>query len=190
MHRMKSPNPTGSLGQRWRLTDGSRPDHVAQTHVPVQIFEEQRNFTSAGIGVCAQTSRSEFRQWLENATIDLSFIRDIASMPVRVMALPGLIFDEHAPPAAICQFTSDDLVRKCAHKRRQAAIEDPHWFLSVSAQGGRQPECQSLMIRQQRNWSFQDTAVWAWFSHGNTGFRFSNHLSISANASQPQDACS
>src|SRR6266567_5240564 len=28
------------------------------------------------------------------------------------------------------------------------------------------------------------------FSHGTTGFRFSNHCSISVNASQPQDACS
>src|SRR6266581_8141545 len=103
MRCMESPNPTACLRHRPGLTHGPFPNHVAQTHVVTEVFEEQRNFASAGIRVRSKPSRSEFRQWLETAAIDLGLVRDVAAVPVRFVALSRLIFGKHPASSAVCQ---------------------------------------------------------------------------------------
>src|SRR5213593_166864 len=98
---MESPNPTACLRHCPGLTHGPFPNHVAQAHVLTEVFEKQRNFTRARIRVRAKAFRSEFRQWLENAAIDLGFVRNVAAVPIRLVAPSRLIFGKHSPPSAV-----------------------------------------------------------------------------------------
>ncbi|PYU53531.1 MAG: hypothetical protein DMG48_01195 [Acidobacteria bacterium] len=66
---------------------------------------------------------------MQDASIDLSLIRDIAAVPVALVALPSLIFDKHATFAAIRQLAGDNLIREGAHEWRKSSSEDFQWML-------------------------------------------------------------
>src|SRR5205809_1828446 len=130
---------------------------------------------------------------MKHPAVDLGLIRDIAAVPVTLVALPCLILDKDAAFATVRQLAGDDLIRESAHEWRKRSSEDFHRtpFLAVAAQGSGEPECQSRRIWEQRGRGFQDFAFTISVSHGSTGARFSkfsNHWSTSAKDSQAQGA--
>src|SRR5207302_9463580 len=132
-----------------------------------------------GVGVCMRSLTLWFEVWqrVPHATIDLGFIANIPAVAVPRMALACLVIDERLPFAAIRQLTGDDLIRESAHKWRKSPAQDAHGalFIRIRSQSAREPECQSLRIRQQRCRGFQCVAPCISVSHGSTGARSSNH---------------
>src|SRR2546429_5157931 len=127
---------------------------------------------------------------MKHPAVDLGLIRDIAAVPVTLVALPCLILDKGAGFATVRQLAGDDLIRESAHEWRKRSSEDFHRtpFLAVAAQGSGEPECQSRRIWEQRGRGFQDFASSISVSQGSTGERSSNHWSTSAKDSQAQGA--
>ena len=122
---------------------------IAYAHRVVNVFENEPGVAGCGIGRHAQALGTEILERPQQALIHFSFVRDVAAMAVGMMAVAGLIFNEHAPLAAVGQLTGQDLVGKRAHEAGQLALEN---FQRVSArvipnQRRRETICQRGQIR-------------------------------------------
>src|SRR5437764_12761253 len=112
MRSMEFRDPAGCIGHRFGLTYCPFPNDVAHPNTAIYIFEKQGKVAGARVSVCAQTPWSKAWQRLKQVLIDFDLVGNIAAVSVRIMALPNLIFDKHAPVAALRSLKGETLVGK------------------------------------------------------------------------------